>query len=148
MQIQMDPKQKQKTMNKIKTAILWQVISFMKRQVLKNLKAPPHPDYICRVNGRIKKQKRSDIQFCNTIRGRKISSSKYIHLLLAYLLQFLTQRNVARAVLRIRNVYPRSEFFHPGSRPEFLPSRIRMKEFKYFNPKKWFPSCRKYDPGR
>ncbi len=30
--------------------------------------------------------------------------------------------------------------FHPGS-------RIRVKEFKYFNPKKWFLSSRKYDPG-
>jgi hypothetical protein len=35
---------------------------------------------------------------------------------------------------------PGSEFFHPGS-------RIRIKEFKYFNPKKWFLSSRKYDPG-
>jgi hypothetical protein len=42
------------------------------------------------------------------------------------------------AVLRIRDVYPGSEFF---------PSRIRFKEFKYFRPKKWFPSSRKYDPG-
>jgi hypothetical protein len=51
----------------------------------------------------------------------------------------------------------RSEFFHPGS--EFFPyripdpnlfypgSRIRIKEFKYFNRKKWFPGSRKYDPG-
>ncbi len=38
-----------------------------------------------------------------------------------------------QAVLRIRDVYPRS--------------RIRIKEFKYFNPKKWFLSSRKYDPG-
>ncbi len=54
------------------------------------------------------------------------------------------------AVLRIRDVYPGSNFFpsripdpnclHPGS-------RIRIKEFKYFNPKKWFLSSRKYDPG-
>ena len=34
----------------------------------------------------------------------------------------------------------RSEFFHPGS-------RIHRKELKYFNPKKWFLSSRKYDPG-
>jgi hypothetical protein len=32
-------------------------------------------------------------------------------------------------------------------RPEFFPSRIRIKEFRYFNPKKWFPSSRKYDLG-
>jgi len=31
-------------------------------------------------------------------------------------------------------------FFHPGS-------RIRIKEFKYFNQKKWFLSSRKYDLG-
>jgi hypothetical protein len=28
-----------------------------------------------------------------------------------------------------------------------FPSRIRIKEFKYFNPKKWFLSFRKCDPG-
>jgi hypothetical protein len=33
----------------------------------------------------------------------------------------------------------------PGS--EFFPSRIRIKEFKYFKPKKWFLSSRKYGPG-
>jgi hypothetical protein len=55
-------------------------------------------------------------------------------------------------VLRIRYVYPRSrirlfsipdpgsEFLHPGS-------RMRIKEFKYFNPKKWFLNSRKFDPG-
>ncbi len=37
---------------------------------------------------------------------------------------------------------PDPTFFHPGSE-----SRIRFKEFKYFNPKKWFLSSRKYDPG-
>ncbi len=36
--------------------------------------------------------------------------------------------------------HPGSEIFHPGS-------RIRIKEFKYFNPKKWFLSYRKYDLG-
>ncbi len=40
-------------------------------------------------------------------------------------------------------------FWHPGylififSIPDF---RIRIKEFKYFNTKKWFLSSRKYDP--
>jgi hypothetical protein len=28
-----------------------------------------------------------------------------------------------------------------------LGSQIRIKEFKYFNPKKWFLSSMKYDPG-
>jgi hypothetical protein len=36
----------------------------------------------------------------------------------------------------IRDVYPGSEFF---------PSRTRIKEFQFFNPK-WFLSYRKYDP--
>jgi hypothetical protein len=35
---------------------------------------------------------------------------------------------------------PGPNFLHPGS-------RIRIKKFKYFNPKKWFLSSRKYDPG-
>jgi hypothetical protein len=38
---------------------------------------------------------------------------------------------------------PDPTFFHPGS-------RILIKEFKYFNPKKakkWFLSSKKYDPG-
>jgi hypothetical protein len=35
---------------------------------------------------------------------------------------------------------PDLTFFHPGS-------RIPLKEFKYFYPKKWFLSSRNYDPG-
>jgi hypothetical protein len=38
---------------------------------------------------------------------------------------------------------PQPYFFHPGS--EFFPSRIRIKEFKNFNTKKWFLSTQKYD---
>jgi hypothetical protein len=34
----------------------------------------------------------------------------------------------------------RKWYFFPGS-------RIRLKEFKYFNPNKWFLSTQKYDPG-
>jgi hypothetical protein len=34
-------------------------------------------------------------------------------------------------VLRVRDVYPGSDFFRPGS-------GIHIKEFKYFNPKNWF----------
>ncbi len=34
-----------------------------------------------------------------------------------------------------------------GSGINFVPSRIRIKTFKYFNPKKWFLSSRKYYPG-
>jgi hypothetical protein len=43
---------------------------------------------------------------------------------------------------------PDPTFFYPGS--ELSPSRIRIKEFKYFNAqkiKKWFLSSGKYDPG-
>jgi hypothetical protein len=59
---------------------------------------------------------------------------------------------------RIRIVsIPDPNCFHPGSwirivsipdpGSELFLSRIRIKEFKYFNPKKWFLSSRKYDPG-
>ncbi len=40
---------------------------------------------------------------------------------------------------------PDPTFFYPSS--ELSPSRIRIEEFKYFNPKNWFLSSRKYDPG-
>jgi hypothetical protein len=53
-------------------------------------------------------------------------------------------------MLRVRDVSPEPSFFpsriadpnffHPGS-------RMCIKEFKYFNPKKWFLRSRKYDPG-
>jgi hypothetical protein len=45
---------------------------------------------------------------------------------------------------------PESDFFPfriPDPNCFHLGSRIRVKEFKYFNPKKWFLSSRKYDPG-
>ncbi len=60
-------------------------------------------------------------------------------------------------MFRSRDVYPDPIFFYSGS--EFSPSRIpypnffhpgsriRLKEIKYFNPKKWFRSTQKYDPG-
>jgi hypothetical protein len=54
----------------------------------------------------------------------------------------------SKAVLRIRDVYPRSDFFpsripdpnclHPGS---------ASKNLSILTPKKWFLSSRKYDPG-
>ncbi len=48
-------------------------------------------------------------------------------------------------MFRIRDVYPGSRnpvptFFQPVS-------RIRIKEYKYFNPEIWFLNSRKYDPG-
>ncbi len=50
------------------------------------------------------------------------------------------------AVLRIRDVYPGSDFFHPWFRIRFFPSRIHVKDFRYFNPKN-FLSSRKNDAG-
>ncbi len=53
-------------------------------------------------------------------------------------------------MLLIRDVYPGSDF-SPSRIPDpncFHPrSRIRIKELKYFNPKIWFLSSRKYDSG-
>jgi len=42
-----------------------------------------------------------------------------------------------------------SGMFMPDPGSEFFPSRIPdpPQEFKYFNPKKWFPSTQKYYPG-
>ncbi len=42
---------------------------------------------------------------------------------------------------------PDLNFFHPGSDFFLSRFRIRIKEFKYFNPKKWFLRSRKHDPG-
>jgi hypothetical protein len=51
-------------------------------------------------------------------------------------------------VLRIRDVYPGSELFHPGSWVKKVPDpriRIRIKKFKKFLPKKLFLSSGKND---
>ncbi len=40
-----------------------------------------------------------------------------------------------------------SGMFIPDPRSEFFPPRIRITEFTYFNPKKWFLSSEKYDLG-
>ncbi len=48
------------------------------------------------------------------------------------------------------DVYPGSEFFHPGSRVKKRSGfriRIHIKEFKHIEPKKWFLSSRKYVLG-
>jgi hypothetical protein len=63
---------------------------------------------------------------------------------------FSYEECILQAVLRIRDVYPGSRirlFSIPDPGSELFPSRIRIKEFKYFNPKKWFLSSRKYDLG-
>jgi hypothetical protein len=57
---------------------------------------------------------------------------------------FFTVLNTDPTVLRIRDVYPGSDFFHPGS--ELSPSQIpdpaskNFKYFIYFKPKKRFLS--------
>ncbi len=61
----------------------------------------------------------------------------------------LSFTKLSEAVMQIRNVYPGSEFFPsqiPGQKDPRIRIRIRIKEFKYFNPK-LFLSSRKYDPG-
>ncbi len=60
--------------------------------------------------------------------------------------------SVADAGSRIRIFsIPDSNFFHPGSRIRTfsIPSLGSASKnfFKYFNPKQWFLSSRKYDPG-
>ncbi len=51
-----------------------------------------------------------------------------------------------QAVLRIRDVYPGSEFF-PIPDPNFFHPVSASKNFKCFNLNEWFLSSRKYDPG-
>ncbi len=51
-----------------------------------------------------------------------------------------------------RAVDPGSELFPSripaqGQKDSRIRNRIRIREFKYFNPKKLFLSSRKYDPG-
>ncbi len=61
---------------------------------------------------------------------------KLSNMISAYLLSLLFSE-----VLRIQDVYPGSEFFHSGSRVKKIPeyrTRIRINEFKYFNPKNCF----------
>jgi hypothetical protein len=56
---------------------------------------------------------------------------------------YRTETDDRSPVLRIKDVYPRSDFSHTGSEFFHPGSRIRIKEFKYFN-HKWFLSSRKY----
>jgi hypothetical protein len=61
--------------------------------------------------------------------------------LTVYIIINLIQCCGSRETSRIRLFsIPDPNCLYPGS-------RIRIKEFKYFNPKKWFLSFRKYDPG-
>jgi hypothetical protein len=82
----------------------------------------------------------------------------HVHLAGPVLLQHLQQYQVSyirflfssHPVLRIGDVYPASESF-PSRIQDKKDSesriRIRIKEFKYFEPKNLFLSSRKYDPG-
>jgi hypothetical protein len=52
------------------------------------------------------------------------------------------------SVLRIRDVYPGYEFFHPGSQVKNIPDPgSASKNLSIYNPKKLFLSSRKYDSG-
>jgi hypothetical protein len=53
-----------------------------------------------------------------------------------------------KSVLRIRDVYPGSEFF-PSRIPDpnFSITDSHQKNLSILTPKKWFLSSRKYDPG-
>ncbi len=62
---------------------------------------------------------------------------------------YISPFNISRKIGKIFNSVadpgclsrsPDPNSFHPGS--EFFQSRIRIKEFKYFNSKKWFLSSR------
>ena len=58
-----------------------------------------------------------------------------------------TRKQCCGSGMFTRILAPGSKFFQSGSKFFQSGSRIRIKEFKYFNPKKWFLSSRKYDPG-
>ncbi len=57
-----------------------------------------------------------------------------------------TNRRNLMAELRIRDGYPGFEFFPLRIRIFFIPDPYK-KKLSIFNPKKWFLSSRKYDPG-
>jgi hypothetical protein len=62
--------------------------------------------------------------------------------------RFFKQYASRPSVLRIRDIYPRSDFFSIPNPNFFHPvSRIFIKEFKNLTPKKLFLRSRKYDPG-
>jgi|688.fasta_scaffold1015007_1 hypothetical protein len=55
---------------------------------------------------------------------------------------------IFRSVLRVPDVYPGSEFFHPGSQIDgHNDSRSVSKNLSIFSPKNLFPSSRKQDLG-
>jgi hypothetical protein len=89
------------------------------------------------------------MNYVRTLIQFKKESSIYTHCLLV----ISRQVHLLRTVLRIRDVYPGSRirlFPIPDPGSELFPSRIRIIEFKFFNPKKpkkMFLSSGKYDPG-
>ncbi len=91
---------------------------------------------------------------CQQPHPRAMETTTPTHASMGLRISLYGPQSQSKPVLRIRDVFPDPgsqffpsripdpNFFHPGSG-----SRIRIKEFKYFNPKKWFLSSRKYDPG-
>ncbi len=75
------------------------------------------------------------------IRGSKMFGLRVIFLFILYIKQCCGSGMFFPTGFRIR-FFSISDpnFFHPGS-------RICIKEFQYFNPKKWFLSSRKYESG-
>ncbi len=65
----------------------------------------------------------------NPILGSAVQMEFSFHLF------FYSNLHVEKRMLRIRDVYRDPHFFHSGS--EFFLSRIRIKEFWYFSPKKF-----------
>ncbi len=69
--------------------------------------------------------------------------SRYFSLTLNLRLNIILYRS--RQCCGSRMLIPDPNVFHSGSL--FVPSRIRLKELRYFNPKKLFLSTQKYDSG-
>jgi hypothetical protein len=68
----------------------------------------------------------------------KVGIDRYRMLDFLLLVAFRKPRRCLRQYCGSGMFIPDPNIFHPGS---------VSKEFKYFNPKKWFLSSRKYDPG-
>jgi hypothetical protein len=70
----------------------------------------------------------------------KQTSPEFDGIVLDFKVPYVESR-IIQVVLRIRDVYPGSEFFHPGSRIKKIPvsgSGSASKNLSIFNPKKHF----------
>jgi hypothetical protein len=62
-------------------------------------------------------------------------------------LQIYEVRGPVLCSVAVRDVYPGSDFFPSRIRTVTVPDPGSASKFQLFNPKKWFLSSRKYDPG-